>query len=154
MMMKHTILILLSIFCLLCSCDKTPANGDLDGMWQLMEASEADGNGGYANAVSRKADGIYWKFQLQLLMIHSQFEPLNGHTFDTAARFCRHDNKLDITATYVHFGDRDSLLTDPACTELIPLGIHGNSASYTIEKINGKEMVLSSGHNRLVFRKF
>lgn len=139
---------------MLCSCDKTPANGDLDGMWQLMEASEADGNGGYANAVSRKEDGIYWNFQLQLLMIHSQFEPLNGHTFDTAARFTRSGNKLDITATYVHFGDRDSLLADPACGELIPLGIHGNSASYTIDKINAKEMVLSSVHNRLVFRKF
>lgn len=152
--MKHYILILFSSFCMLCSCDKTPANGDLDGMWQLMEASEADGNGSYANAVSRKEDGIYWNFQLQLLMIHSQFEPLNGHTFDTAARFTRSGNKLDITATYVHFGDRDSLLADPACGELIPLGIHGNSASYTINKINAKEMVLSSVHNRLVFRKF
>lgn len=153
-MMKHPIFILFCFFCLLCSCEKTPANGDLDGMWQLMEASEADGRGGYTNAVSRKADGVYWNFQLQLLMIHTQFQPLNGHTFDTAARFIRNGNRLDITAAYVHFGDRDSLIADPSCTELIPLGIHGNSASYVIEGINGKEMVLSSVHNRLVFRKF
>lgn len=152
--MRQTIFILLCSIGLLCACDKMPANGELDGMWQLMEASEADGRGSYANATSKKADGIYWSFQLDLLMIHSQHEPLNGHTFDTSARFNKNGNKLNITATYVHFDNRDSLLADPACTELIPLGIYGNSGSYEIERINTKELILASEHNRLVFRKF
>lgn len=152
--MKHAILLLATTLCLLSSCGKTPENGALDGMWQLMETSEARPDGTFAESVSRKAEGIYWSFQLELLMIHSQGSLLNGHTFDTAARFRFTGDKLDITQTYIHFDNRDSLLADPATLTLEPLGIRGNAASYDVERLDGKQMVLVSKDYRLVFRKF
>jgi len=152
--MKQTFMLLAATLCLLLSCGKTPENGALDGMWQLMETSEVQADGTYAAPVSRKADGIYWNFQLQLLMIHSQNDLLNGHTFDTAARFRFTGSKLEITQTYIHFDNRDSLLTDPATQALEPLGIRGNAAAYDIEQLDGKRMVLVSKDFRLVFRKF
>lgn len=152
--MKYIHLILILLALTHASCDKTPENGDLDGQWQLM-SMEARGN---ADApityTDTKDQHIYWRFQLRLLMIHTVGAMLNGHTYDTACRFEKSGNTLAITQTYIHTLNRDSLITDPASTSLAPVGIRGNAETFSIEKLDGKQMVLHSDHHRLVFRKF
>lgn len=154
--MKKIFLVAFVAVLAMTACEKTPVNGALDGMWQLMEVSEksATSESGWAEAKSTKGEGIYWNFQLDLLVIHSQHQPLNGYTFDTAARFRHEGGRLDVTEMYVHYDNRDSLITDPATTVFEPLYIRSNRASYTVEKLTDKQLILCSDFNRLVFRKF
>lgn len=155
-LMKKIFLMAFVVLTGLTACEKTPVNGALDGMWQLMEVSAKDvaAEDGWAQPQSVKGEGIYWNVQLDLLVIHSQHAPLNGYTFDTAARFRHEGGRLDITEMYVHYENRDSLITDPATTIFEPLHIHSNRASYAVEKLTGKQLILCSDYNRLVFRKF
>ena len=139
------------------ACEKNPENGDLDGQWQLMEISlkEAPSDADYTFVKSCKEEKIYWRFQLDLLMIHSSVEPLNGYTFDTSARFIHQNNQLDITQTYIHMDTRgDSLITDPNTHILSGIGIDGNAEKFNVEKLNNKQMILSTNVKRLRFRKF
>lgn len=137
------------------SCDKLPENGDLDGQWQLMQIEEFPENSQDPSSVaSKKESRIYWAFQLDLLSIHSQLEALNGHTTYTVGRFQHHGGRLELPEFYIHFHNRDSLLTDPTTQALNFTGIRGNKASFKVEKLNSKSMILSSDFNRLTFRKF
>lgn len=154
--MKKIFLVAFVAVLAMTACEKTPVNGALDGMWQLMEVSEksATSESGWAEAKSTKGEGIYWNFQLDLLVIHSQHQSLNGYTFDTAARFRHEGGRLEVTEMYVHYDNRDSLIVDPATTIFEPLYIRSNQSSYAVEKLTGKQLILCSDYNRLVFRKF
>lgn len=152
--MKYIHLILLFLTLTYASCDKTPENGELDGQWQLMSMgvhSNADTPLAYTDT---KAQRIYWRFQLRLLTIYTAGYVLNGHTHSTTCRFEKSGNTLAITQTYIHYTNRDSLITDPTSASLAPVGIHGNAETFSIEKLDGKQMILHSDHHRLVFRKF
>ncbi len=154
--MKKIFLMAFVLMFALTACEKTPVNGALDGMWQLMEVSEKSlaAESGWAQAKSTKGEGIYWNFQLDLLVIHSQHQPLNGYTFDTATRFRHEGGRLELTEMYVHYDNRDSLILDPATTIFEPLYIRSNRVSYSVEKLTSKQLILCSEYNRLVFRKF
>lgn len=155
--MKH--LLTISIFCLAIggvwtSCDKLSDNGDLDGMWQLREmhtkASTDDAT--YSQATDKRAEKIYWSFQLDLLSITSEAS-LNGFTGETVARFTYSGERLEVTETYIHYRDRDSLLTDPETTELEALGIRGNTGSFAVSQLSKHSMILCSDTDSLVFKK-
>ena len=156
--MKHILYILsfalLSLFYL--SCDKTPKNGALDGQWQLMEIAEkvSPTDMDYSRITNKKDERIYWAFQLDLLNIYTQSGKLNGYTAYSTARFQLANGRLRIAPTYIHFDNRDSLLTDPHTTALEPMGIEGNAADFKVETLNSKKMVLSSDKRSLTFRKF
>ena len=140
---------------LIFSCDKMTDNGKLDGQWQLMsihlknQPSDSD----YAQTISKKEEGIYWRFQLDLLMIHTVGN-LNGYTHKTTARFNNNGKQLDITQTYINYFNKDSLLTDPNTRILSPIGIDGNAEKFNIDKLDKKRMILSTPVKQLVFRKF
>lgn len=147
-------LILLSA--LLAACGKNPENGALDGQWQLMEMSlkAHPGDSEYATTEYKKDQRIYWRIQLEMLMIYSANGMANGHTNLTAGRLAHSGKQLKVTDTYIHFHDRDSLITDPNTDALVALGIHGNAEDFNIEQADGKRMVLTNENKRLVFRKF
>lgn len=155
--MKH--LLTISLFSLAIggvwtSCDKLSDNGDLDGMWQLREMhtkASADEET-YSQAADKRAEKIFWSFQLDLLSITSEAS-LNGYTGETVARFSYSGERLEITQTYIHYRDRDSLLTDPATTELQALGIRGNSASFAVRQLSKHSLILCSATDSLVFKK-
>lgn len=155
-MIKLTNSILTALTLLLCCCDKLPTNGELDGQWQLMQIEEKGetSEGGTSTSYSTKEQRIYWAFQLDLLNIYTQLGNLNGHTPNTVGRFQHANGKLELPEFYIHFHNRDSLLTDPNTTALEHTGIRGNRASFQVELLNSKSMILSSDYNRLTFRKF
>ena len=149
------ILILLLILVTWSSCDKMPSNGDLDGQWQLMKivnksVSDFDSD----IVIDKKTDRIYWRFQLDLLSIYTPNKKLNGHTHNSVARFSHTAQELQITKTYIHFENRDSLLTDPNTTILSPMGIDGNAETFVVDRLDDSQMVLSTRSKQLYFRKF
>ncbi len=156
--MKHiapTLLLALLAPVLVCSCSKMSDNGPIDGMWHLEKIyTRPDGNASGPFSVEKDcgSDRIYWSFQLDLLSIRSQ-EGHNGKTNESVARFKVTSTTLDLTAIYVHYRDRDSLLTDPNAVDLSSVGIHGISPSYSIVQLDGKRMRLRSSTDSLVFRK-
>lgn len=156
--MKRTflhLLLLLTAMLTASSCEKMSDNGKLDGMWHLQQICSRTQNAvsaGYTEHQDVSDAGIYWAFQLQLLQISSNAF-LNGETGETMARFNCTDTRLDITSTYIHYRDRDELITDAQTQCLAPLGIRGNACSFRIERLTDHHMVLCSDRDSLVFQK-
>lgn len=137
------------------SCEKMSDNGKLDGMWHLQQICSRPqdaASAGYTEHHDVREAGIYWSFQLQLLHIKSKAF-LNGETAETMCRFDYTDSRLDITSTYIHYRDRDILITDAQTERLAPLGIRGNATSFRIERLTDHHMVLCSDQDSLVFQK-
>lgn len=150
--MKHVLRLLFgltTLFIGLAACDKIPQNGDLDGMWQLTEMTPA------ATGVTthKKPEAIYWSFQLDVLMIHTPYKLHNGKTYNTSGLFEKRGDSLHVNTVYVHYVNRDSLISDPHSTTLDAVGIHGNSGHFRIESLSDSHMTLSSDFCRLAFRK-
>lgn len=155
-MIKQWILpLLMSCITLCAACDKMPKNGDLDGQWQLTAYRclnpEAEAVEGAPD--TRPQSGIYWCFQLDMLMIFTPNANHNGHTAYTAARFLHTDGELKVTDTYIHHMDRDSLL-DHTTTCLRQVGISSNRETFVIDTLTAQKMVLHSPNYRLSFRKY
>lgn len=140
----------------LASCDKTPMNGDLDGMWRLTEMHSkptADAPT-YSLQADLRAQRIFWNFQLRLLSIQNHDGLANSETNETVARFEHSGNRLHVTHTYIHHRAEDILITDPATTQLEHVGIRGCSSSFEVKCLTSKRMVLCSELDSLVFRKY
>lgn len=140
----------------LASCDKTPMNGDLDGMWRLTEMHSkptADAPT-YSLQADLRAQRIFWNFQLRLLSIQNHDSLANSETNETVARFEHSGNRLHVTHTYIHRRAEDILITDPATTQLEGVGIRGCSSSFEVKCLTSKRMVLCSERDSLVFRKY
>ena len=140
----------------LASCDKTPMNGDLDGMWLLTEMHSkptADAPT-YSLQAVLGAQRIFWNFQLRLLSIQNHDGLANSETNETVARFEHSGNRLHVTHTYIHHRAEDILITDPATTQLEGVGIRGCSSSFEVKCLTSKRMVLCSERDSLVFRKY
>lgn len=140
----------------LASCDKTPMNGDLDGMWRLTEMHSkptADAPT-YSLQAVLGTQRIFWNFQLRLLSIQNHDGLANSETNETVARFEHSGNRLHVTHTYIHHRAEDILITDPATTQLEHVGIRGCSSSFEVKCLTSKRMVLCSERDSLVFRKY
>lgn len=126
----------------------------MDGRWQLLRIySKADANAPHYDLEQDKAaQQVYWSIQLDLLSITSS-ENLNGHTPETVARFTYAPPQFSITKAYIHYRDRDSLITDPLSTSLTPIGIRGNATDYRIVRLNKTTLILCSAQDSLVFYK-
>ena len=59
--MKKIFLMAFAVMFALTACEKTPVNGALDGMWQLMEVSEKSlaAESGWAQAKSTKGEAVH-----------------------------------------------------------------------------------------------
>lgn len=149
-------IILLSLTALCASCGKTPTNGHLDGQWFMTERyckanisapdySEAMGN--------LREQPVIWNISLQLMEIITPGFMHNSVTDRTTGRIVYNDDKLAVTQTYVHFRDRDSLITEPNTTCLESVGIRGNSATFRIATLTSSQLTLCSDMDSLIFRK-
>ncbi|MBO5699428.1 MAG: lipocalin-like domain-containing protein [Bacteroidaceae bacterium] len=142
----------------LVACDKLPQNDDLDGMWHLQKKTTF--NDVNPNEVNVSDLRIYWNFQLDLLEIVSLEEPIyqdDAKKLKTDKVFCRFDfsgHTLCVNQVYLHFDNRDSLLTDTSTQLLERYGIMGCRDTFNVEHLGSKQMILVSDHKRLCFRKF
>lgn len=160
---KHIFHLLCALIFIVTSCDKLPQNGVLDGSWQLVKMTRKDTLPSpnkipatpplIENGSEMQNYGIYWNIQLDMLMIYTPYVNHNGHTGYTAARFYTKHNQFNITDTYIHFDNRDSLLT-PSTRCLQNVGIIGNQESFDMRLTGNNRMTLISNLYILEFRKF
>lgn len=153
--MKHTSYIILlasyiAAAAALCSCDKVPMNGDLDGMWQLMTIQTPD------TLRNMKSDRAYVSFQLHLtqwndLKTNRYFYSHFIHTADSLfffdiAHHSKHavdDNEDEwVTAEEMHDGLFDCW------------GIHQLNPHYRVMKLDSRSLELRQADTTLTFRKF
>lgn len=127
------------------ACDKTPANGDLDGFWQLVES-------GKEQPRPRKADKVFWAVQLDLVSVRSASELAPG-TKEALFRFRHGAGRLELTQGYAHYRDRDDRLDAPG-EGLRQAGVGTLPAVYRVHLLTGERMILVSDDDSLVFRKY
>lgn len=128
-----------------CSCElETSDNGDLDGMWHYV-ATDTLTNGATEDVSAKR---IYWSFQNKLL----QLEDKSGTNGRFLLRFDKSGNALRLYSPYVYDRENgDKALDDP--TPLTPFGINALEETFTIERLDGSRMTLSTDSLRLHFKK-
>lgn len=142
---------LLASFFLLQGCDKLSSDTELAGRWQLTRIVRTDAASGTSTEIEIPQP-TYWSFNLSLLSVTTP-NPHNGHTAETLARYSRDAASLRLPEIYIHFRDRDSLLTDPEQPQLLLVGIDRNPTAYTVRFLSERKMTLDSDRTHLVFRK-
>jgi len=128
-----------------CSCElETSDNGKLDGMWHYVATDTL--TSGTTEDVSAKR--IYWSFQNNLL----QFEDKGGANGRFLLRFEKSDNALRLHSPYIYDRENgDKVLEDAA--QLAPFGMNALEETFTIERLDGGRMTLSTDKLRLHFKK-
>ena len=139
MYMKKIVIALLGLLCV--TCAKAPINGDLDGFWQLAEIAYKKGT-----VTDTHNDGLFYSVQLKLIGLqkggNNQYL---GRFVQTEDSLFVYDFRLNIT------GDNSQ---KAAAGDLQAWGIPDTTERFAIEKLNGKEMILTSATARLSFRKW
>lgn len=131
---KHILLsLLVSLIALMMpGCQKSPVNGDLDGQWQVMEVSPS--------AADTPIDArLYYCFYLHVCQLNYYGGSLATGTMD-------------------YSGDR-MVLTFPYADEetaagLRQYGIDTNPVTFTIDRLDGKSLILRSPTTVITLRKF
>ncbi len=144
---KHILLALVALF-QFSACDKLPANGDLDGLWQLMEIENA------GTVTDMKSNRMYCSFQLHLFMLGSAkdgprayfgyFEHKNG-----TIRFHQFTFRSDYSGT----PSEDKLMTDDDLSVIQPWGFTSTDCTFTVKKLTGSALVLDNGTETVTYRK-
>lgn len=138
---------LLLVLALFSSCElETSDNGDLDGMWHLMQVDNLQ-TGGIDDVVPQR---IYWSFQVRLANLRSL---VDGP--DVFCRFERNGNLLRLHSFY--FNDRpggDPAVSDVSLPLLKKVMVDSLSQTYRIDDLDASMMVLSTNSLRLHFVKY
>jgi len=146
-LIKNTFL-LTFIILLTFSCDKLPANGDLDGMWQVMTIK----HDGVTTDV--KQEQSYLSIQLKLVMLgyledSRRFYGYFDHKGDSLIfRQISHPSKNE-TST-----DDNVPLTEDELYRLHRWGIYRLTDRFKILSLSNETMVLQSDSATVSFRKF
>lgn len=132
----------------LTSCDKTPINGPLDGMWQLMSVETP------AGVVDTKAEHAYISFQLHT----SQWNHANDRLYSAF----RHSGDSLFFDRFRHLSlhrtaadDDEPVTTDELADGLMDAwGIHTTSARFKVVRLTNEHLTLNRADTTLMLRKF
>lgn len=149
---RLALLPLLALLAVLTGCDKVPMNGELDGMWQLVQI-EADGV-----TQEVKDEKLYLSFQLHL----AQFTRSNPQQLGRTNYYAHFEHKGNILRIYDLFKaadyetaqDYNNRITEENISELHPWGFYDLDTPFHVVKLTGSSMILRSDKAQLEFRKF
>lgn len=145
--MKRIILSLLLVCSMFISCDKMPMNGDLDGMWKIVEIEH---NGIVQNT---EDDDLYMSIQLKLFQLSTI--PLNY----VYGYFEHKDNKIHFWQ-FSYYSNNESTADDntriPESDKefLKKWGYYSLDETFEVEKLNRNELILKSNSVRIKYVKF
>lgn len=145
--MKKAKIFILSFLCIFfAACDKLPENGDLDGLWQLMEISNAGIN------KDTKDQRLYCSFQLKLFMLGGNGEGSRAffgrfERNDKTLRFYSFTFRSDYSATNQ---STDKLMTEEDLPVISPWGFYSTDCTFDVVKLDNDQLVLE--HEGLVLR--
>lgn len=156
--MRYTLRFIIPIllFTLSACVDKVPNNGPLDDMWQLMTIEEG------GNTTDTKERQVYWSVRANIV----QFNGYNKPRY--FSHFLRNGNNLLIfdfcfASKQEKEDDNDEWMTVADIDTLKPWGIRPEPDPdregrlrqlFYIEYLDYNRMILTSGSQRLTFRKF
>ena len=130
----------------LSACDiETSGNGDLDGYWSLRQIDTLSAGSG--TDVSERR--IFWSVQHDLL----QTDDRTGAHLSYLFRFQHTGNTLVLSSPY-QYGriEGDDPVNDVEA--LRPYGINAIPETFTVDRLNGSDMVLRSAMLILHFRRY
>lgn len=135
---------------LLSGCDKWPTNGDIDGMWQVMEISRED------KIEDVKDMKLYCSFQLRLFCLGDiqKTQRIFGYTEygSNTIRF----HTFTYRSEYTEDNNVDVLLEDNNPNDLETIqkwGFNSTDCTFKIEELNSSRMVLSNNGTKITYRK-
>ena len=147
--MKKSVFVLFAfVCCIVASCDKLPANGALDGQWQLVEKEE------HGAKTDLKGKRLYCSFQLKVHMFGSRELGIRKYF----SYFEHKGNKLRFhtfthRSKYLEDNNVDKLIT-PEETDLIaPWGYYAVDCSFDVVELNNNTMVLEANGTKIRYRK-
>ncbi len=136
-MMKRLFLITTVLCCLLSCENKRDHNGDLGGMWQLLEWRKD------TTVVATNEDGIYYHFQLKLMELRHL-----GDDYYYLARFTHTHDSLIVDEVYSQ--PFDSIVS---ISDLKDFGVPADGR-FHIDALSDSHMILSSEEGSMRFRKY
>ena len=143
-MKRNSILtLILLLVCILTGCNKWDCNGDLDGMWQLLEWRDEAGS-----TRATKQDMVFYSFQLRM----ASFRKNKGEGLYVRSSIEVSSQQIRIFDPIEYAGDgHDAVLPMSA---LASVGVPDDGILW-IETLTGSTMVLRTNKNDvLTFRKY
>lgn len=140
--------IIVSFLLTVTSCDgfKVSNNGDLDGMWHLVNVDSLE----QAIDVDYSEQSIFWSFQADLLYVDDK----TLHHEPCLLRFDYFIGNLSVFDPYIYNNkdEADEKIYDKIY--LLPYGINALEEKFKIEELNRKSLVLRSNTLLLRFRRY
>ena len=125
------------------SCDKWDCNGDLDGMWQMVEWRDKDGA-----VKATKEDMIFYSFQLQM----ASFRKQSGEQFFIRTSMEVSPEEIRIYDPIEYIGNRHDKVQPMSVLSVVGVPQDG---ILEIQTLTGSTMVLKTGsQDILTFRKY
>lgn len=125
------------------SCEKKDCNGDLDGMWQLLEWKDPEGV-----VVATKEDMIFYSVQLQMM----NFKKLTPVELNYNSSFRRTDDGIQVYDPIKYIGGGHDQIMEMSVLE--PVGVPADGIM-RMEGLSSQELVLNSPtRGTLKFRKY
>jgi len=142
--MKKWMIILPFLLLALTACDKKwDCNGDLDGMWQLVEWKDKSGE-----VKATKEDMIFYSFQLQMASFRKQSEPV----FFIRTSMKMEPEHIRIYDPIIYKGNRHDEIQPMSILSVVGVPEDG---ILRIQTLTGSTMVLTTnGEELLTFRKY
>ncbi|MDE7160780.1 MAG: lipocalin-like domain-containing protein [Muribaculaceae bacterium] len=122
-------------------CQKHGINGDLDGMWQIMEVEQLGPEGEVEGSFA--PDQRYICFQLHVCQLRLQSGPI-GHL--GAGNLTYSGNTVSLSFPYAETQEQIDRLTQ--------WGIYSTAPVFTVEVLDRSTLVMSSSASRLICRRF
>lgn len=124
-------------------CNKWDCNGDLDGMWQMTEWRDKDGN-----VKATKQDMIFYSFQLQM----ASFRKQSGKQFFIRTSMKASPEQIQIYDPIQYVGNGHDEIQPMSQLEVVGVPEDG---ILRVEVLTGGTMVLkTSKEDVLTFRKY
>lgn len=145
-MKKLAVLLFVMIAC--ATCDKVPINGQLDGMWQIMNIQTPQG------VRNVKRDRAYLSFQLHLTQWDYNGRRYYAHFTHAGDSLCFFD--FSGLSQHSSEADDDPEITpaDMASGLFDVYGIHTVDARFRVVELGRSSLILESADTTLTFRKF
>ena len=132
----------LAMFIMFTSCDKTDENGDFDGNWQMIEWRENATNHIIATRYTQR---IFYAVKLNILQMREYGKPYD--TWNLSYFHCKNDS-LYIDKVFHRPFDREETVDSLAVYGCAPEG------RYAFIKLTKDDMILRNSLYTLTFRKY
>jgi len=147
--MKPKFLLYILIMCTaLFSCDKMPANGDLDGMWQIMEIEEG------GKTTDMKLEQVYMSIQLKLFQLGDKLNGRRYYGYFERTGDTMHFWQFSYASLNESAADDNTPIKEENVSLIHPYGFRTIDERFTIEKLTKDLLILRNDSVRIRYIKF